>query len=144
MLNCCNIIDVISSLPDVYMKGSTSEDKINAMEEELDVTFSEEYRRYILAYSQASYKRVDGSRIDITGYVSPTNGKDVRYQTELLRSIYGSLIKDMYVVISLHPEHGTLLQNCSGDIYSINTEHGINTLQHVAPSLSAVISKDCT
>lgn len=113
-------------------KGSSSE-QIAQAEQELGLSFSEEYREYLITYGVAAY---DGH--ELTG-LTKSQRINVVAATKEARKRYPDLPSDCYVIEEAGVEEIIILQNTKGEVYGCAPNF---KLEKICDSLSAYVKKD--
>ena len=105
-----NYIDILKDL--IKGKG-VSEIEIKRAEEQLGLTFAEDYRSYLKEYGMISF---DGREITGLGVVEHMNVVKVTIDE---RTINKKIANSMYVIEKLGYENITILQDLDGQIYEM-------------------------
>ena len=115
--NAMSIIDTIKELDDLEYLSSVSEADITKAEKELELSFADEYKKYV-----STFGVISANGIELTGVIaSPRlNVVDV---TKRERESNGKIPLDMYVVESTGSEGLVILQDQKGNIYSAFPGH---------------------
>ena len=111
-----NIIAIINKITNKETGSPASMEKIEQAEKRLGLKFAEDYKEYLTTFGAL-----------VTDYVELTNVRDgevnVCDQTEDLRNWYRPFPKDMYVVFYAGIDDIVVLQNSTGEIFYITSEH---------------------
>lgn len=111
-------------------KGISNE-QISQAEQNLGLSFSEEYREYLSLYGIAAF---DGH--ELTG-ITKSNRLDVVSTTIEARKRYPDLPSDLYVVESTGIEELIILQNTDGEVFGCAPNY---RLEKICDSLSDYIA----
>ena len=111
-------------------KGISNE-QISQAEQNLGLSFSEEYREYLFLYGIAAF---DGH--ELTG-ITKSNRLDVVSTTIEARKRYPDLPSDLYVVESTGIEELIILQNTDGEVFGCAPNY---RLEKICDSLSDYIA----
>ena len=111
-----DIIDVLSSMEDFDCLNGVSKEEINEAEKDLDLSFAEDYKKYLIKFGLAS---ADGH--EFTGIVK-SNRLNVVDVTIRLKKIFSGLPKDSYVIEELNIDGIVIFQDSAGHIYEATSE----------------------
>ncbi len=105
------VVEKIKSLDYFYSTGAVKEREISDLEKAMDLSFSEEYKNYLLAFGCASFKGYE-----LTG-ICPFPRLNVCNVTKEERINNPLVPRDWYVVEQLNIEGVVIWQSSTGEIY---------------------------
>lgn len=123
------ILMIMSNLEDLRFLKPATEAEVKAAEKELGVTFAEDYREYVLKYGVISARG-----IELTG-VTTAKRLDVVSVTKTEREM-SNIPKNMYVIENVAIDGIVVLQNTSGEVFSIAPHE---PLKRICSSLSEYV-----
>ena len=128
-----NFVDQLSKSKSFHSGKGVTQDVIEAAEEELNLMFSDEYKKYVLMYGKAS---IYGHEFTGLGIKGPLN---VVEATKYQRSKNPNIPGDYYIVEELHIDDMAIWQNRSGEVFQ---SYGDGTYEKMFDSLSDLIEED--
>lgn len=124
------ISDVIKNKPNLYFGKGVTEGEIDSAERDLNLSFSKEYKMYLLQYGLISY-----DNHELTGLCN-SHRLNVVCVTKEERKIYPQIQSDMYVIEQTNIDGIVIWQSSNGDIF----QTAPNTmLMKIADSLAEYI-----
>ena len=106
-----NVIDALNEKSSLLVGKGSSPEQITQTEQELGLSFSEEYREYLSAYGIAAF---DGH--ELTG-ITKSERLSVVSATLEARKKYSELPADLYVIEETGVEEIVILQDSTGAVY---------------------------
>lgn len=125
-----DVLTAITRLENLHFLTPATESQVQKAEEELGLKFADEYREYVLKYGVISAKN-----IELTG-ITTAKRLDVVAVTKQER-LLNSIPQDMYVLENIAIEGIIILQDCSGNVFSITQNE---PLKCICKSLSDYIA----
>ena len=127
-----DIINAISNLEDMRFIKPASLHQIVQAEADLGLTFSEDYKEYLLTYGVISARG-----IELTG-LSSVKRLDVVEVTNRERGLISKFPSDMYVIENTAIDGILMLQKFDGKVYSISVD---GKIEFVCASLTEYVLK---
>ena len=121
------IMDAFASKPSLLAGKGAPAEQISQAEQDLGLSFSEEYREYLSSYGIVAF---DGH--EMTG-LSKSKRLDVVSVTADARNRYPDLPSDLYVIEETGVEELIILQNATGEVFGCAPNY---PLEKVCDSLS--------
>lgn len=124
------ISDVIKNKPNLYFGKGVTEGEIDSAERDLNLSFSKDYKMYLLQYGLISY-----DNHELTGLCN-SHRLNVVCVTKEERKIHPQIPSDMYVIEQTNIDGIVIWQSSNGDIF----QTAQNTmLMKIADSLAEYI-----
>lgn len=127
-----DIIKIINSLEDVISTGAATTEEIRNAEKELNVNFSEEYRKVL-----AEFGSVLSEEIELVG-ITKSQNRNVVIVTKREREYNLLIPENLYVVENLGIEGVIIWQNEKGEIFQSMSN---NAPQKICNSLAEYIKE---
>ena len=125
------IIDVINKLPDLLALKPATNIEIKDAEMQLEVSFADEYKEYLLAFGA-----IMADRIELTG-IAKSAHRNVVNQTKQESELNVKIPNTMYVVENIRVDGIIIWQNAIGEIYQSSPG---SEIQKIANSLAEYLS----
>lgn len=106
-----DILEIIESLPEMEFLAPVSESEIKQAEMELKLTFSEEYRKYLLTFGA-----VWSDIIALSGIIDDEDYSVVEL-TKKIKSLQPNIPEDFYVIEDVGVDGLVIWQNSAGLVF---------------------------
>lgn len=105
------ITEKIKNIPNLFTSPGASAVEIKQAEDKLGLAFSQEFKEYLEAYGQISFKNTEWMGLNSDDFC------DVVLMTVEARQTYSDFPLDKYIVEDLHFDDNLILSDCDGKIY---------------------------
>ena len=113
--------------------GEVGSDEVSAVEKELNLSFADDYRKYVMAYGAATFEDHE-----LTG-ISKSDRLSVLSTTKRARCVYPKFPTDMYVIEELLIDHMLITQNSTGAVFCYGPD---DSYKQIAASLKEYLFQE--